>query len=103
MMKRILAVVAVLAILLPATVMAGNAGFNSKFTFADVTFSDGTSGVIEAGSKRTNKSDFTTCEYYTDGYLNYLGQYQESGVSSNDAGVIEEFCLDNYVDRTLPK
>ena len=30
-----------------------------KFTFANVTFSDGVVGDIQAGSKHNNKSDFT--------------------------------------------
>jgi hypothetical protein len=60
-------------------------------------------GVIEAGTKQTgNGSFFTDCDYYSNAYANYLGQYQDATFFSNDADTVKQFCLDNYVNRTLP-
>jgi hypothetical protein len=73
-----------------------------KFTFNNVTFSDGTLGVIETGSKQTGGgSTFTVCDYYTSDWATYLGQYQDSTFFSSDPGILEQFCLDHYADRTL--
>lgn len=83
-------------VLLPAAVLAGNV---TKFTFAPVTFPDGTTGVIEASSKTTNKSTVTVCEYYTDGHVTYLGQFQSSTFASTDPAAVEQFCLANYANR----
>ena len=88
-----------LLILPTAALAAKSTHFNNKYTFEDVTFSDGTTGVIEAASKQVDDSTFTTCSYYSDNYAQYLGQYQSDTFASADANEVEQFCLDNYVNR----
>lgn len=73
--------------------------FNEKFEFTDVMFSDGTTRTIRAGSKKTNKDELTTCSYFTQDD-DFLGQFQSSDFSSNDADEVLGFCLDHYRDRT---
>ena len=86
----------------PATALAARSGFNVKFTFTDQTFSDGTAGVIRAGSKLTGPSgnQLTVCDYSTTGGVTYLGQFESSSFSSTDPVAVLTFCLDNYVNRT---
>lgn len=92
-MKRIAIVLVLLALLVPAVVLAGS----PKFTFNDVTFSDGTTGEIEASSKV--KKDYTTCSYFSDDYEDYLGAFHSDEFASSDADEVEQFCLDNYANR----
>jgi hypothetical protein len=94
--KMLAMVVLTLALLIPTSVASAK---TFKFTFDPVTFSDGTQGVIEAGTKEVNKGDFTVCDYYTTGYLDYLGQYQNATFFSSDASTLENFCLAHYADR----
>ncbi|HEX5502562.1 MAG TPA: hypothetical protein VFW96_08050 [Thermomicrobiales bacterium] len=88
---------AALAALLPATALA--ASNVTKSTFDNVTFSDGTTGVIEAGVKTVNKGSFTTCDFYSADYVTYLGMFEAATAPDN----VEQFCLDNFANRTLPK
>lgn len=94
-------VVTILAILaLPTAALAAKkTHFNNKFTFDPVTFSDGTSGTIEAGSKQVDNSTFTSCNYYSDDYAQYLGSFKSDGFASPDADEVEAYCLENYVNR----
>lgn len=85
-----------MALLVPATVVTAGA---TKFSFNDVTFSDGTTGEIEASSKDGKKSDFTTCSYYSDDYAEYLGYYESDEFASTEADEVKEFCLDNFEER----
>ena len=99
-LKIMVVAVLVLAFLVPALAVSAK---TYKFTFNNVTFSDGTMGVIEASSKQTgNSSVFTVCDYYSSDWSNYLGQYQDPTFFSSDAATVEQFCLDHYADRTLP-
>lgn len=82
-----------------AAAKTSNEKFTFTFTFTDVTFPDATAGVIEAGSKKTNKAEFTICSYFTEGYGTYLGQFQSAGFSSADADEVKQFCVDNFADR----
>jgi len=74
-----------------------------KFTFEDVTLTDGDlvveNGVIEASTKETKKTTFTNCNYYTEDYEAFLGQFQSDDFFSDDAGEVEEFCVDNFENR----
>ena len=97
----LLALTLALAAAPAAALAATTTHFNVKFTFTD-TFSDGTAGVIRAGSKLTSPrgNQLTVCGYYstTD---SYLGQFESSVFSSQDPDSVLQFCLDNYVNRTL--
>ena len=100
-LKIMIIAVLVLALLAPAAVASAK---TIKFTFDNVTFSDGTQGVIEASTKQTGSgSVYTVCDYYSTGYLNYLGQYQDANFFSSDPATVKLFCLNHYADRTLPK
>ncbi len=94
-MRRIIAAALVVAALVPGVALAGPM---TKYTFDGVTFSDGTVGVIEASSK-TNKDGFTTCSYYSEGHVTYLGYFTQTGISFTDAASVEQFCLDHYAER----
>jgi hypothetical protein len=98
--KYLVVAILVLALLVPTFAVSAK---TLKFTFTNVTFSDGTQGVIEAGTKQVGSgSTYTVCDYYTSGYETYLGQYQDANFFSSDAATVEQFCLDHYADRTLP-
>ncbi len=78
--------------------------FNDKFTFTGetVTDADGTTVenvTIQAGSKASNNGDDTTCSYFTAGDA-YLGQFRSLSFASDDAATVEQFCIDNFADRT---
>ncbi len=92
-MKRLALVLLVLGLLVPAVALAGS----GKFTFNDVTFSDGTVGELEASSKV--KKNFTTCSYFSDDYEAYLGYFQSAEFASEDAEEVLAFCLEHYEDR----
>lgn len=95
-MKRTLALAMVGALIWVAPAAAAT----SKFTFDGVTFSDGTAGVIEAGVKVVRKGTVTVCDYYTEGHVTYLGQFQSNEFASSDPDTVKQFCLDNYVNRS---
>jgi hypothetical protein len=77
------------------------AGSVSKLTFDNVTYPDGTTGVIEASVKVVNKSGTTVCDYYSDNHVAFLGQYQQvGGFAATDPAQVEQFCLDNFANRT---
>ncbi len=62
----------------------------------EVTYPDGTEGVIDA----TNTPQLTQCRYFDEGLRDYLGKYLEenAGVAADE---LESFCLDHYEDRVL--
>lgn len=99
-MRPLIIALIVVALLLPAAIATAS----TKFTFNDVTLPDGTTGEIEASSKiHPNKGDvFTTCSYYSDDYLTYLGYYTSSEFASEDADAVLAFCLENFEARQLP-
>lgn len=73
----------------------------TKATFRDVTFPDGQTGVITVASKITgNGSTHTTCDYYTDNFVTYLGQYQDATFASADPATLRDFCLSHFNNRT---
>jgi len=71
----------------------------TKANFPNVTFSDGTTGTITAGSKITNKDAFTVCNYFSSANGAYLGMYQSADFATTDPAALEDFCLNHYVDR----
>ncbi len=99
-MKRLLIPVLLAFGLATAT---GASAAVTKYTFDGVTFSDGTSGVIEAAVKTTNKSHVTVCNYYSTGHVDFLGYYQDynGSFASMDPAAVEQFCLDHYAERTV--
>lgn len=98
-MKRIIAVAFVLALLVSSVAALGVSAKNTKFTFNDVEVSDGTIVEIEAASKSNNKGDFITCNYYSDDYGTFLGQYSDDTFASSDADEVLAFCVDNFDNR----
>lgn len=76
-----------------------------KFTFTGVTLVDAEqvfeNAVIEATSreKEGTKQDFTNCSYYTEGYLEYLGQFGSGDFASHDPAAVEAFCTENFPNR----
>lgn len=82
-----------------STALAGGTHFNEKFEFDQVTFSDGTTGIIYASSKLNNQGDeFTNCEYDTTDFA-VLGQFGSDAFASADAATVRTFCLEHFADR----
>lgn len=73
----------------------------TKFTFNDVTYSDGTTGEIEASVKNTNNTHLTYCGYFSDDYRESLGYYQESSETpaSTDPDEVRAFCVEHFDER----
>jgi hypothetical protein len=95
MRNRVLAGLVGCVLLAAAAAVAGV----TKANFPSVTFPDGTTGVITAGSKINNKDLFTVCDYFSDGYRTYLGMYQNPDFATTDPAALLDFCLAHYVDR----
>ena len=97
-MRKLIALAVVVATTLA---LAGTAQAKvTKYTFNDVAFPDGTSGEIEASVKTTNKSQLVYCGYFSSGYADSLGYYQQFTDSPpTTADGVETFCLDHYGDR----
>lgn len=74
-----------------------------KFTFPAVTFPDGTTGIIEADTKATNKGTFTKCSYFAPDYGTFLGGFGDDSLdagSVDDAAAVLDHCLSHYADRS---
>jgi hypothetical protein len=87
----------VLAVVLALALAASAAARVTKYTFDNVTFSDGTTGTIYAGVKVTNRSTLTSCGYHSSSGAS-LGYYADS-FASDDPAAVEQFCLDNFDER----
>ena len=62
----------------------------------EVTYPDGTAGVIEA----TSIPQVTQCNYFDESFRDYLGKYiEDTGVTADQ---LESFCLEHYEDRSYP-
>jgi hypothetical protein len=101
----LLVVAAALALPVAAVAGATHTQFNVKFTFTGQTFTENgtvvtTTGVIYAGSKTTGGgSTFTNCDYYTAQGAS-LGNFQSADFASNDAGLVLNFCLLHFADKS---
>jgi hypothetical protein len=69
-----------------------------KFTFRNVTFPDGTAGTIRAGSKMTNKANFTQCGYYDSNDV-LLGEFGSPDCGTTDGAALEDFCWSHFFER----
>lgn len=104
-MKLCLFLVVLIGLALTPAAVAADDKFNEKFTFEDETFAnpDGTvteNGVIEAGSKKTGGgSTFTVCSYFSEGYGEFLGQFESADFASDDPAEVRAFCLANAANR----
>lgn len=96
-MHFILSVSAVALLLLLAVACAPD-GADYADEVYEVTFPDGTQGVIEA----TNTTQLTQCRYFDEGMRDYLGKYLEENAGVADSE-LESFCLDRYEDRFYPE
>jgi hypothetical protein len=85
------------AFVLALAVAASAAAKVTKYTFAGVTFPDGTNGIIYAGVKVTNRSILTACDYHTSSGAS-LGYYADA-FASDDPAAVRQFCLDNFDER----
>lgn len=64
----------------------------------EVTYPDGTQGVIEAD----NTPQLTQCRYFDEGLRDYLGKYLEENAGVANEG-LEAWCLEHYEDRFYPE
>jgi opacity protein-like surface antigen len=86
------------AFVLALAVAASAAAKVTKYRFTDVTFSDGTNGIIYAGVKETNRSILTACNYHSSSSGASLGYYADA-FASDDPAAVRQFCLDNFDER----
>jgi len=86
-----------LAFVLALVLAASASAAVTKYTFGNVTFSDGTTGIIYAGVKVTNRSTLTACNYHSTSGAS-LGYYADA-FASDDPALVEQFCLDNFDER----
>ena len=82
--------------LLTVPVLAGV----TKYTFNDVAVNE-TLVEITASVKDTNKSDYSTCSYFSDDYIEYLGMYSEAVLAGSTAQQVLDFCIMHFYDRRL--
>src|SRR5690606_9893513 len=74
-----------------------------KFTFLDVVFPDGTTGIIAAGTKAVNKGTFTQCSYYSPDWEEYLGGFGDDTLAAADVenpDAVLAYCLSHFQDRS---
>lgn len=78
-----------------------------KFTFEDVTLTDGDlvveNGVIEAAVRdhKKDKNDWTNCSYYTEDWAGSLGSFGVGALPEAGTGAeaVENFCTEHFSDR----
>ena len=106
MVKRSL-LVAALAAVLAASLGAGLATAKvTKYTFNDVTLTDGDgsqiTGEIEASVKDVRKQTSIYCGYFSDDYQESLGYYfDESPVADPTESDVLDFCLEEFPNRFI--
>ena len=91
----------VLAVVVVATLAVSGVALakTNKFTFEGVTLVEDEieDAIIEVASKGTNKTEVTTCSYFTADYETYLGQFQgEEFFAADESSLAKQFCLDNF-------
>lgn len=113
MMHRLLhavVTIVVLSVLLWGTAPTGAAAttthgvqkYTCVFDGAPETFPDGTTGLAEVGVKITGSgTTVVQVDYFSDGYMDYLGAYQEVNgeVVPRTADEACDFAFDHYDDR----
>jgi cytochrome c-type biogenesis protein CcmH/NrfF len=98
-MYRKTLIITTLLLLLSLALVTGVEAKVNKYTFNDVSIDD-TVVEITASVKTTNKGEFSVCDYYSDDWIDYLGQYQEATSAGDDAGQVLDFCVSHFDDRT---
>ena len=96
LMRRIIAT-SVLGLVLVASAFAANV---FKFTFSDVTYSDGRNGTITVSVKTTKSGTITVADFYSSPNDKFLGEFQGTDNTSTDAVVVRDYALSHFVDRT---
>jgi hypothetical protein len=95
-MRRIIAT-SVLGIILLGSAFAASA---FKFTFPDVTYTDGRTGTITASVKTTKNGTVTVVDFYSSPNDKFLGEFQGTDNTSTDAVVVRDYALLHFADRT---
>lgn len=72
----------------------------TKYGFNDVVI-DGQVVEIEASVKNTRRGAYSTCNYYSDNYIDYLGMYAEATLAGTTAQQVLDFCVGHFSDRVL--
>ena len=98
MLKKV-AILGILLVLLAFPMATVVRAATTKYTFNNVTINDRIV-EIEASVKSTNNSGFSTCSYYSDDYLSYLGYYDEAVVAGTTSQEVLNFCVSHFDDRT---
>jgi hypothetical protein len=98
-MSKKITLVTLIAVLVSLLAVTTALAAVAKYTFNDVDI-DGAIVEIEASVKDNRGSQFSTCTYYSDGYLDWLGQYQEAVAAGDTAEEVLAFCVSNFDERS---
>lgn len=99
-MVKKLSIVTLALVLFAVSVVPTFAAVLTKYTFNDVVFSDSTLGELETSVKKTRQGYYTTCNYYSDGYVEYLGYYSDTQNVGSDSETVLNYCLEEYSNRS---
>lgn len=70
-----------------------------KYTFNDLVID---SQVVEIeASVRSGRNPYSTCVYYSDNYISYLGSYNAAVVAGTNSAAVQSFCVNHFADRVL--
>lgn len=70
-----------------------------KYTFNDVAID---SQVVEIeASVRSGKNPYSSCVYYSDNYISYLGSYNAAVVAGTNSATVQSFCVNHFADKGL--
>ena len=95
-MRRLIAA-SVLGLVILASAFAAN---TFKFTFPDVTYSDGRNGTMTVSIKTTKSGTMTVVDYYSSPNDKFLGEFQGTDNTSTDAVIVRDYALSHFADRT---
>lgn len=91
------------ALTAPEASFAKGSNGTEKFTFEDVTLVDGDlvveNAVVQAGVRdhKNDKNDWTNCSYFTEGWAESLGQYDEPVVPDDGSPeAVRDFCVESF-------
>ena len=71
-----------------------------KYTFNNVDIS-GEVVEIEVSVRTSKTNPYSTCSYYSDNYVSYLGIYAASVSAGKDANLVLNFCTDHFGEKVL--
>lgn len=71
-----------------------------KYTFNNAVI-DSQVVEIEASVRDSKKNPYSTCVYYSDNYISYLGSYNAAVVAGINSAAVQSFCVNHFADRVF--